>query len=435
MRILRDYQIECIHTIKQTFDFCEKQLIQLPTGSGKTAIFLSFLLDYTKNAIIICPNREIQDQVFENAKEMRFKPSKKLKKENGFYVITAQSLNYYQKNIPPVDVVVIDEAHRAYASTYQNFIDKLKPGTKVLGCTATPERLDRKCLLDIFDRLSYEKNVVEMVEGGYLCDMKAYRIRTHIKTKCRHNDFILADLKMLDTESRNKLIIETYMQNCTKKKTIVFCLSQEHSEKIALALSGLGIRAAYVHGNMPKKLRDDTIDDFKNGNLDVITNCQLLTEGFDCPDINCVLIARPTKSKSLYCQMLGRGMRIFPCKTHCELYELTDNAHKICTFNVVADLPLDIDHDYKQGSNIRDIKTAVEKLLLSIDQNDVEIRKENFNVFLINQSLQKAPITQFQNKLLNKYKIDHPTFIDYWEAAYLIWKHKALEKYDISSNS
>lgn len=445
---LRDYQNECVEKIHEVFQKEYSQLIQLPTGSGKTWIFLNYLKKYSKSGLIICPNRELQNQIFETGKiflgkEYISKGIPRNKKRFPYYVITAPTLLFDSNTDFLFDqvfeTVIVDEAHRATSDTYNNFLCSLDDiyEYNLLGCTATPERLDKKCLMEIFNFISFDMNLVDMIEKGYLCDIEGYRIKTGIKLKQtvygKSGDYTPTDLKHLDKETRNNILISTYEKECVEKKTLIFCLSVAHAIKIAKLLVEKGYRAEAIHGGTPDGERKRILKDFKEGRIQALTNCQLLTEGFDEPTIEALIIARPTKSKSLYCQMLGRGVRKIPGKEVCYLYELTDNSHNICTFSSAANENLNVDYEYKPGTRLSNLHKEVQTLT----PEDILVEKEKFDIFPNNTNIFKSiinalPPTPEQIKTLQKIDENiictHPSMLD---ACFLIWKQKKLVEYGL----
>ena len=260
---MRDYQKECIEVIHNHFKTHDRQIIQLPTGSGKTWIFCEYLSKYSNKALIICPSIELKEQILDTAKRFNIKSiSDNPRDNNKNHVVTSAVLSYentrkilFSKNY---DHIVIDEAHHANSKTYTEFLSSLINKPKILGCTATPERLDGKSLLDVFETLTYKKNIYELIKNGFLADILAYRIKTNQDIAKRgSSDFRATELRILDNESRNNLIYKTFKENCRDKKTIIFCISVEHCIKISDYLKSQGVNSAYIHGKMNNKKRQE----------------------------------------------------------------------------------------------------------------------------------------------------------------------------------
>jgi len=385
--ILRDYQEDCIKAIEERFKTHDNQFVQLPTGAGKTVIFMEFIKrNNIKNALIICPTSDLVDQIQEASKGFFHESEVYGKIGRGYpdpiftshMIVTAALLNFEKARdyflLRNFDLIVIDECHHAPSNTYTNFLEFFRENGKqfkLLGVTATPDRLDKKSLLNVFEVCTYQISTTALISKGMLCDVEAYRIHTHHTLSSHHSDknsdYRPIDLRQLDTASRNRLIVKTYLDNCVGKKTLIFCLSINHCDTIRDDLAKIGVKAASIHGKLSTSTRQDILDRFKNGEIDCLTNCQILTEGFDEPSIEALIIARPTKSRALYCQMVGRGLRTYPGKEICFLYELTDNAHKLCTFLVHAFESFEptANREYVNGVRLTEL-ASMEKIYLDI---------------------------------------------------------------------
>lgn len=440
---LRDYQKECLKELTKH----KKQLIQLPTGAGKTIVFLSYLREVSKKCLIIVPTIDLKNQVYESALNMFHESEIFIRDKDQPYeeapltIIVSQSL---RSNIfrdfakdQKFDHIIIDEAHKAFSSLYMDFLDFYNhyfSAYKLIGFTATPERSDRKPLLQIFEKFTYKKTIYELIEKKYLCDLKCFRVFTKnsLESDGKSGDFKMIELKHLDNYSRNKLVYDTYFQNCIGKKTLIFCISVDHAEKMADYLrKEKGIKAHHVSGLQSGSHRKEILEKFRSGEIEVITNCQLLTEGFDEPSIEALIIARPTKSKSLYCQMVGRGTRLFPGKSICEVYELTDNTHRICTFNVAADdtKEADFTREYRQGILLTELHKEISQISLSdyiLEKREVPILN-TFTDFLNAQGL-----TDSIKKKLDEQSLKYINPITFMQGAFLVFLNNLKEKYGIN---
>lgn len=343
---LRPYQNECISSIRQTFKKEDFQLIQLPTGAGKTVVFWDYISKYCKSALIVVPSVHLAEQVEEASKHFIHPSllSAKIGRRRDviikpYHIVSSMGI-LRQKSLDELnqhefDVMVIDEAHKARAQNFERTIPKLTCVKKVLGVTATPYRTDQKSLLTIFKSLTYKKNLMELIKEGYLCDLKGIRIQTQIAlvNDSKGSDFAATSLyKQLNKKARNDLIVEIYSKHCANKKTLIFCINIAHTEEIAHLLKGKGIKAQAIHGKMPLNQRSQILKDFRDGKIEVLTNAQLLTEGFDEPSIEALILARPTKSRVLYMQMIGRGTRTYPGKKFCIVIDIADSYQLLCSF-------------------------------------------------------------------------------------------------------
>ena len=443
MNLLRDYQLDCLNTVNNHFKTHDKQLIVLPTGSGKTFIFLTLISSKNYRSLIICPTIDLQNQILLEFKKFGLNSvSTNIDTDASHFIFVAASLNkdrtkefLYRRKF---DIIVIDEAHRANCKTYIQFLDNYPYPHKLLGCTATPERLDKKPLTQVFTHFTYKISLLELIKNKYLVDLSCFRIRTKIKISNRKSDFTSTELKMLDSDTRNDVIKKTFLQNCTQKKTLIFCLNIEHADKISLLLREHGIKCASIHGNKSLQERKDIIEGFRKGKYTCLTNCQLLTEGFDEPSIEALIIARPTCSKALYTQMIGRGLRTYPGKTECVLYELTDNNHSITTFEDLSEITIQKKFENLDGLKLSDLDDACRvqrsKELISAQSAEIEIEKIKYSLVdsegkhLWNSFLQK-PASITQKRYLEEIGVKTNAETNLLEYLFYNWKDKLKKKY------
>ena len=232
------------------------------------------------------------------------------------------------------DYMIVDEAHHAAADTYQKVLAYFKPSF-TLGLTATPERADDKSILDIFKNTAHKLDIQTAVEIGELVPVRCIRIHTNIDlTKVRFNSvqYNIRDLESkIYVPERNRLIVDTWMQYVRDKRTVVFCASVKHAEQIAGMFREQGIRAAAVSGGMKQSERKEFQDKFVSKEIQVLCACDLLNEGWDCPETEVLFMARPTMSKVLYTQQLGRGMRLYDGKESLMVFDFVDNASQYNT--------------------------------------------------------------------------------------------------------
>mgnify|MGYP004460468293 FL=1 len=227
------------------------------------------------------------------------------------------------------DYLIVDEAHHASAETYQKILAYFKPRF-TLGLTATPERADGTNILEIFKNTAHRLDIQTAAEIGELVPVRCIRIRTNIDlTKVRFNS-IQYNIKDLESKifvpERNKLIVDTWMKYVRDKRTVIFCASRKHAELIANELHQRGVAALAVDGTMKLSERNETTARFASGKLKVLCACDLLNEGWDCPETEVLFMARPTMSKVLYTQQLGRGMRLCEGKASLMVFDFVDNA-------------------------------------------------------------------------------------------------------------
>ena len=244
------------------------------------------------------------------------------------------------------NTIIIDEAHHCISDSYQRVLNHFHDA-KVLGVTATPDRGDMKNLGSVFENLSYEYTLPKAIKEGYLSPIKAVTIPLQVDLTgvgVQSGDFKAGDLgTALDPYLEQ--IAEEMKKYCVDKKTVVFLPLVKTSQKFRDLLNAKGFRAAEVNGE--SKDRAEILEDFDKDKYNVLCNSMLLTEGWDCPSVDCIVVLRPTKVRSLYCQMVGRGTRLSPetgkdhlllldFLWHTERHELCHPAHLICESEEVA---------------------------------------------------------------------------------------------------
>lgn len=349
---LRDYQSDAISaTIKaRNEESITRSLVSLPTGTGKTLVFSELARRLQAKTLILAHRDELIRQAADKVSMVWPGAS--------IGIIKAQENNFQGKNVVCASVqtlartarlnqitdegfnlLVIDEAHHSTAQTYQDIIQALgffdgDPDKLLLGVSATCFRSDKKGLGHIFQKVVYSTTILTMIRAGYLADIKGYRAYTGAdisSVDTRQGDFVGGQLaRAINTEERNQIVIDSYLQYASKRKAIAFCASVEHAEDLADRFNDNGIIARALSGDSPEDKRREVLRAFANGEVQVLTNCALFTEGFDEPSIDCVLMCRPTKSQILYTQCIGRGTRKHPGKTDCIVIDFADNRHDIC---------------------------------------------------------------------------------------------------------
>ncbi|MCW5936754.1 MAG: DEAD/DEAH box helicase [Fimbriimonadaceae bacterium] len=225
--------------------------------------------------------------------------------------------------------VVVDEAHHAAADTYMHALRRFgcfeDGGAFLLGVTATPHRMDNRPLHGtesaIFEEVVASYDIVWAVKEGWLCDVKAFRVAAGYSldgVKKTGGDFNVRQLaELVDTDGENLEAFKHWRELASDRRTIVFCTTVDHARRMANVFQAYDVRAEFVHGGMAKEERSAVMARFKSGKTQVLTNCEVATEGFDCPEIGCVLLLRPTMSWALFVQMVGRGLRTAQGKSDC----------------------------------------------------------------------------------------------------------------------
>ena len=376
---LRTYQKEAVQAIrKQWEDGYLKTLLVLPTGCGKTIVFAKVTEECVrggKRVLILAHRGELLDQAADKLYKTTGIRSSVEKAESScldsWYRVTVGSVQTLmrEKRLAQFendyfDVIIIDEAHHAISDSYQRILQYFS-GAQVLGVTATPDRGDMKNLGTVFESLAYEYTLPRAIKEGYLSPIKAVTIPLTLDlsgVSVQTGDFKASDI---DTALDPYLYqIADEMKNyCKDRKTVVFLPLVKTSQKFRDILNEKGFRAAEVNGSSED--RAEILEDFDKGRYDVLCNSMLLTEGWDCPSVDCIIVLRPTKVRSLYCQMVGRGTRLCEGKKdlllldflwHTERHELCRPAHLICENEEVAKKMTD--NLSQEAGNIIDIEDA-----------------------------------------------------------------------------
>lgn len=380
---LRPYQQEAKAAVFKEWEQGSKNtLLVLPTGCGKTIVFAKISEDCVRSGervLILAHRGELLEQAADKILKACGLGCAVEKAEetslNSWYRITVGSVQTLMREkrlakFPPnyFDTIIIDEAHHSISESYQKIL-KYFSGAKVLGVTATPDRGDMKNLGSVFNSLAYEYTLPRAIKEGYLCPIKALTIPLKLDLSgvaTQAGDYKASDL---DTALDPYLyqIADEMLKNCADRKTVVFLPLVKTSQKFRDILNERGFKAAEVNGNSED--RAEILADFNSGKYNVLCNSMLLTEGWDCPSVDCVIVLRPTKVRGLYCQMVGRGTRLSEGKKdlllldflwHTSRHELCHPAHLICeneevaqkmTENIAAaGMPIDIEQAEQKAS-------------------------------------------------------------------------------------
>jgi len=378
-----------------------RQVISAATGTGKTIVFSQIperMKKYLPGQTLVLENRnELIDQSIEKLRIAN--PDLKINKEKAddyadvdSDVIVASVPTLGRKHSKrasrfdkeKIDKLITDECHHAPAESYIRIYEELGVlgETKKLhvGCTATPSnRSDGKGLSEIFQKIVHEYTIRQAIEDGWLVDLKGITVKTksnldEVKTKL--GDF---DEKMLattvNTPERNQLAVEQWIWYAKDRQTIAFCVDIQHAKDLAKVFQDYGIKAEAIWGDDPDRAKK--LKQHKEGKLQVLTNCGILTEGYDDWRIGCILLARPTKSGVLYVQMVGRGTRldpaygclkreegvytVLPRKTDCLVMDLVDVSSKHTLVTLPTLMGIRADFDLHGRSLIGAIHTLEEK--------------------------------------------------------------------------
>lgn len=339
MLTLRGYQTDAIEAFCASVEQgTRRSMVILPTGCGKTITGLSLAKEIGARTLWIAHREELITQPLKAIKLVWPDVNAGVVKADRdewardfvFASVQTASRPKRLKKLKDFDLVVIDEAHHAAAKSYRNIIEHLgcfrDDGPPLLGLTATPERGDSMQLEGVFDGISYHYTLRKAVESGYLVNVEMVRRAIDVDLDavgCSYGDFRDGELDQALLESG--IVEEAKQAVCDlarDKKTIIFTVSVRQAHLISTALRDQGLRADYVSGSTPSEKRKKILRDLASGDLTHVVNCMVLTEGFDEPSVECIVMARPTKSKPLYVQCVGRGLRIAPGKERCLIIDL-----------------------------------------------------------------------------------------------------------------
>lgn len=345
---LREYQIAAVESIFQYYESGKtgNPVIVLPTGAGKTIVLSSFIKEvltrYPQESILVASH--VQEILEQDLADLRAAlpfisigvysaglGKKQIKKVT---VAGIQSL-FRCKELPPFSLMIIDESHMVPASgtgMYLTTIERLRqknPNMKCLGLTATPYRLDSGLIYGsgsdfIFSDVCFEITISELVEMGYLAPLVGKNAATQAdlsKLRRRKGDFIQSEVESaMDRPELVRGAVEEMLRfGHDRKSWLVFCSGIEHAKHVEAELRDNGITAESIFGDTDKGIRKRRIQQFRNKQFRALVGCQVLTTGFNAPNVDMVAILRPTESAGLFVQICGRGTRLYPGKENCLL--------------------------------------------------------------------------------------------------------------------
>ena len=336
---LRDYQQEAIDNLKKMREDGKTiALLYHATGVGKTitaatdAKAVSGRTLFLVNALKLASQaKDTFAKVWPEATLGEYTGSQKDVSQTVIFA-TVQSISKDLEKFSPTDFdyLIVDECHHAAANTYQKIFTYFHPKF-ILGLTATPERSDGEDMLELFQNVAHKMDLKTAVERGVLVPIRCIRVKTNIDlTDVRINGikYNSQDLESkLFIPERNQLIVDTYLKYVNGKKTVIFCASVDHAAEIAKLLRDNGVKAEAVSGRDRVEVREKILKDYETGSTNVLCACDLLNEGWDSPHTTVLFMARPTMSKTIYLQQLGRGTRRYPGKEDLLMVDFVDNAN------------------------------------------------------------------------------------------------------------
>ena len=445
---LRPYQAEAKAAVFEQWDKGSlKTLLVLPTGCGKTIVFAKVAEDCVRQGyrvLILAHRGELLEQAADKIKKSTNLGCATEKAEQtclgSWFRITVGSVQSMQRekrlsqfSEDYFNVIIIDEAHHCISDGYQKVLQHF-PSAKVLGVTATPDRGDMRNLGEFFESLAYEYTLPKAIREGYLSPIKAMTIPLQLDlsgVSIQSGDFKAGDIATaLDPYLHQ--IADEMMKYCRDRKTVVFLPLVKTSQKFKEILNEKGFKAAEVNGE--SKDRTEVLKAFDKGEYNVLCNFMLLTEGWDCPSVDCVIVLRPTKVRSLYSQMVGRGTRLCEGKSylllldflwHTERHELCHPADLICEKKEVArkmtenleetaGCPMDLEEAERKASEdviaereeslakqLQEMRTRKKKLVDPL-QFEMSIQAEDLSGYVPAFGWEMAPPSDKQKQELEK---------------------------------
>lgn len=388
----RDYQIEAVTETKKLWDKGILNVLGvLPTGCGKTITFawlIKSILQPGQRALILAHTDELvrqpRDKMLMVWPDANVGISKANVQQIDRQVICGSVATLANKKrmdallaAGPIDILIVDECHHAVANSYRTIIKRLReanPRMRHLGVTATPNRADGKGLIIEYEAVAFDRDIWWAVEQGFLAPPLGYAIDARLDLsdlKTRGGDFDEGELAAaLDAANWKDLIIDKWKELAAGRKTLAFTATVPMARALAKAFNDAGVKADWVSGEPYTTLerRQQVLRDYQFGDIQIVCNCAVLTEGFDAPETSCIIMAKPTKSAPLWIQCVGRGSRIFPGKTDFIVLEFADMGHTAVQF---TDLLGDGDKEKKvkkekQEGEGDEPATKEEQLLLAV---------------------------------------------------------------------
>lgn len=463
---LRDYQEEARTAIANEWEKgVKKTLLVLPTGCGKTIVFSKVVEDRVKlgeRVLILAHRSELLDQASDKLAKATgiFTATEKAEQSclNSWFRVVVGSVQTLQRpkrlaqfDKDYFDTIVVDEAHHCISDSYQRVLEHFS-NANVLGVTATPDRGDMRNLGSYFESLAYEYTLPKAIKNGYLSPIKALTIPLELDLSAvsmQSGDFKASEVgTALDPYLEQ--IADEMLKYCADKKTVVFLPLVKTSQKFRDILNEKGFKAAEVNGD--SKDRAEVLEDFSKGKYNVLCNSMLLTEGWDEPSVDCIVVLRPTKVRSLYSQMVGRGTRLYPGKEdlllldflwHTERHELCHPASLICeneevakkmteNMEIAAGTAIDIEEAEEKAASdvvaqreealakqLEEMRRRKRKLVDPL-QFEMSIQAEDLSTYIPSFGWEMAPPSDKQIKALEKYGISPDTIDNAGKASMIL---------------
>ena len=389
--MLRDYQIDICSRVSEAFEHHRSVMVQMPTGTGKTMVLAELvkqlmMKDEGVRILIVAHRRELIEQIKATIKRM------KMDSRN----ITVESIQTISRRIATIEfapsLVVIDEAHHALAKTYKMMWETW-PDVKFLGLTATPCRLNGKGFTDLFDVLVQSWDIPAFIKEKWLstydfvsikADSRTQQLISSLKKRGADGDYQVKEMDaVLNKRPSIERLYNCVMEYAHNRKGFVYAININHARSIAEYYQSQGVNAVAIDSHTPVKERERIISSFRSGGLQVLVNVDIFSEGFDCPDVEFIQLARPTLSLAKYLQMVGRGLRPSKGKTNCMII---DNVGLYRVFGLPSQI-----WDWKSAFEGRlrmkdDLRLRMKNESLNSRDESLKSR-DNHSSFIINQTI------------------------------------------------
>ncbi|GAA4349932.1 DEAD/DEAH box helicase [Hymenobacter saemangeumensis] len=338
---LRNYQLAVIEGVREQMKQGHRRiLVVVPTGGGKTTIGGSIIhssVSKGHRVLWLAHRKELVEQAHERISDRHkgfgipagvMMAGHPPRRKHAVQVASIATL--IRRDLPTAKVVLVDEAHHSVSPSFLNMLDKY-PDAVVIGLTATPYRLDGRGLGDVYTAIVAPVSIGDLQAQGYLTPVRYFGTRKDLEPKLDTVKTVGGDYKndelykLFDKRALYDGVVANYVKFANASRAIVFNINVEHSLKVMEAFRAAGIAAYHVDGETPRAERESILAAFKRGEFEVLCNVNILTEGFDLPAIETVILNRATKSKSLYLQMVGRGLRPAPGKSACTVIDQGGN--------------------------------------------------------------------------------------------------------------
>lgn len=392
----RPYQVEAIKALISGWQGTNNRLaVVLPTGAGKTVVFANLISELLpqmngRRALVIAHREELIEQAAAKVRAVRpdlrvgvVKAERDEHQDADVIVASIQTLAVERRRqaIENIGVVIVDECHHAAAPSYMTVLDHFGAwrGLPVAGFTATMTRADGG-LADVWQEVVFTLDILEMIEDGYLCDVRGKRVIVEgldlDTVKTRAGDLQDGQLgQALEDSDAGPVVAKAYQEHAAGRAGVIFTPTVATAQSMAEAFTATGIPAAAVWGDMPRDDRAATLDAYRRGDVQVLSNCMVLTEGFDAPWTSCAVIARPTKSAGLYCQMAGRALRLFDGKKDALILDVmgASTRHKLAS---IVDLTgRDVAMPDEDQTLREAVREAEEKAQRRIDLSRIQVEE------------------------------------------------------------